>query len=139
MWSSIVPQLRILALFPSVPFPHDTVMTCDDCDDIVVTPKYTAFWRCDGVAMALRWRCDGVAMAVLEAVHLRTVTAPAREAISRPALAAQPISWWRLCRTTWSSRNDVFSFRFVSFRFMFRMMPYGDLDYVRAFQADSFW
>ena len=104
MWSSIVPQLRILALFPSVPFPHDTVMTCDDCDDIVVTPKYTAFWRCDGVAMA-----------VLEAVHLRTVTAPAREAISRPALAAQPISWWRLCRTTWSSRNDVFSFRFVSF------------------------
>ena len=85
MWSSIVPQLRILALFPSVPFPHDTG---DDCHDIVVTPKYTALWRCDGVAMAVL------------TVHLRTVTAPAREAISRPALAAQPISWWRLCRTT---------------------------------------
>ena len=84
------------------------------CDDM-----WWLWWhRCDteihGV-LALRWRCDGVAMAVLEAVHLRTVTAPAREAISRPALAAQPISWWRLCRTTWSSRNDVFSFRFVSF------------------------
>ena len=119
------------AYLGTVPICSVSPWHCDDCHDIVVTPKYTALWRCDGVAMAVL------------TVHLRTVTAPAREAISRPALAAQPISWWRLCRTTWRKKRrgpaETTCFRFVSFRFVFRMMPYGDLDYVRAFQADLFW
>ena len=97
MWSSIIPQLRILALFPSVPFPHDTVMT-------VMTSLWhrdTALWRCDGGT-------DGAPPNRDSTSTWGHLTASAGSPANLLVETLPDVTK----ETTWSGRNDVFSFLF---------------------------
>ena len=104
------------AYLGTVPICSVSPWHCDDCDDIVVTPKYTALWRCDGVAMALRWRCDGGTDGAPPNRDSTSTWGHLTASAGSPAnLLVETLPDDVTKETTWSGRNDVFSFRFVSF------------------------